>query len=85
VADNMESPENYDLSGVDGAGTFRNLAPGLKLKLADGARGEIVENPRDGAYLLVKILECPDDPDRVGEEEMVYFKEIESVSIPSES
>jgi hypothetical protein len=75
----METPKEYDLEGIDGAQTFRDLPEGLKIKLTNGAVGEIVGNPRDGAYLLIRFLESPEDPSKVGEEEIVYMTEIAGV------
>jgi hypothetical protein len=71
--------EQYDLTGVHGAETFRNLPEGLKIELNNGAIGEITGNPRDGANLLVTYLEYPDNPAKVGEEEAVYFLNVKRV------
>ncbi len=75
----METSKKYDLTGINGAQTFRDLPEGLKIKFTNGAIGEIVGNPRDGAYLLVRFLEHPEDPSKVGEEEVVYMAEVEGV------
>ena len=61
------------------AEVFRDLPEGLKLKLTDGALAEIVGNPRDGAILLLKILEHPNDPSRVGGEEAVFYTDVKEV------
>ena len=76
----MSAAKNkYDLSGVDGASQFRMLPEGLKLKMADGSLGEIIGNPHDGAYLLVRVLEDPKNPKRVGEEQPVFFTDVVDV------
>lgn len=75
----MAGPKRYDLSGPDGPAVFRELPEGLKIKLANGALGQIAGNPRDGAFLVVKILESPEDPSKVGEEEFVFFTEVRGV------
>lgn len=36
-------------------------------------------NPRDGAWLLIRFVEHPEDPSRVGEEDMVFFPDVEGV------
>lgn len=72
------SPE-YDLRGVHGAETFRDLPDGLKLALTDGAVGEIVANARDGAIVILRIIDDPKNPDRVGTEETVFFTEVRGV------
>lgn len=75
----MAGPKRYNLSGPDGPAVFRELPEGLKVKLANGALGEISGNPRDGAFLLVKILEDPEDPSKVGQEETVFFADVRGV------
>jgi hypothetical protein len=69
----------YDLTGVHGAETFRTLPEGLKIELKNGAIGEITGNPHDGAILLVTYLEYPDNPTKVGEEDAVYFLDVKRV------
>ncbi len=75
----METPKKYDLSGVGGAETFRDLPEGLRIKLTNGAIAEIIGNPRDGGNLMVRMLEHPDDPSMVGEEEIVFFTNVAEV------
>ncbi len=74
-----ESAKQYDLNGINGAQTFRELPEGLKLKLEDGTIGEIVGNPGDGAFVLLKILESPSNPARIGAEEAVFFTDVAEV------
>jgi hypothetical protein len=57
---------------------IRDLAPGTKLKLTNGAIVEVVMNANDGGWLLGRYLEHPDDPDLVGEEDWVYFGDVNS-------
>lgn len=75
----IEIDSEYDLRGVHGAETFRDLAEGLKLVLTDGAVGEITGNPRDGAIMIVRITDDPQNPSRVGTEETVFFTEVRGV------
>ena len=72
----MTTPKKFDLSGQHGAEVFRNLPEGTKLKLINGAVGEIAGNPHDGAYVLLLFLEHPQDPSKVGQEELVFFNEV---------
>jgi len=74
----VESSKKYDLSGVHGAETFRDLPEGLRLKLTSGAVVEIMGNPHDGAILLVKILESG-GPYNVGEEHAIFYPEVREV------
>ena len=68
-----------DLNGITGALAYLDLPEGAKLKRKDGAILEVTGNPRDGAWLMVKILENPGDPSQVGEEDMVFFVDVDSV------
>ena len=55
------------------------MPEGVKIRLMNGAVGEVVANPHDGAYVLVKFLEHPQDPAKVDEEEFVFFNEVKEV------
>lgn len=72
----MTEAHTYDLSGQHGAETFRSLPEGTRLTLLNGAVGEITANAGDGGFVLVKFLEHPKDPSKVGEEDYVFFNEV---------
>ena len=72
----MAETKLYDLSGQHGAEAFRTLPEGVKIVLLNGASGEVIGNPGDGGFVLVKWLEHPQDPTKVGEEEYVFFNEV---------
>jgi hypothetical protein len=55
---------------------FRELPPGARVELKRGATAEVVGNPGDGAWLLVRIVEAPADPSEVGSEELVFFTDV---------
>ena len=74
----------YDLTGVHGAEVFRDLPEGVHVHMADGSVGEITGNAGDGAWIMVKIITDEDDPGRVGEEEAVFFADVESAVRPGE-
>jgi hypothetical protein len=52
------------------------IEPGQRVRLSGGATAEVVDNPRDGAWLLLRYLEVPDEPELVGEEELVFWAEV---------
>ncbi len=54
----------------------RLLAPGAKIALVDGAVAEVVSNPMDGVWVFGRCLSSPDDPARVGVEEMIFAQDI---------
>lgn len=51
-------------------------AAGTKLRLANGATVEIVDNPRDGLWVMVRYLDSPEDPTLVGSEDMIFANDI---------
>lgn len=80
----MATTKEYDIQGIRGAEIFRALPPGVQLALSDGAVAEIVANAGDGAWVITTILEDPNNPDRVGTEEAVFFGDVLSATGPSE-
>ena len=72
----MTESKKYNLSGQHGAEVYRTLPEGTRITLLNGAVGEIIANPHDGGYILVKFLTHPQDPSKVGEEDYVFFNEV---------
>jgi hypothetical protein len=58
---------------------IRDLAPGTAVVLDNGAEAEIVDNPRDGMWLLARYLSSPRDSTLVGQEEMVFAQDVVAV------
>ncbi|WP_130648072.1 hypothetical protein [Egicoccus halophilus] len=76
---------DYNLKGMHGAEVFRDLPEGLTLRMTDGSEGKILANPGDGAFVMIEVTSDPNDPARVGEEETVFYSDVDSVvSIPGE-
>jgi hypothetical protein len=67
---------NPDVGNINDTVMFQHLPVGTRLKLRDGAIGEITGNPGDGGWLFVKIVESPERPSRIGEEEMAFCTEV---------
>ena len=76
----MESTKKYNIGGVHGAETFRDLPLGVKITMTSGMVGEIIGNPHDGAVMMIRITDYPDNPSRVGEEEYIFYTEVTEVS-----
>lgn len=57
----------------------RDLATGTSVVLGDGAVAEIVDNPRDGIWLLARYLSSPRDSTLVGREEMIFAQDVVAV------
>jgi hypothetical protein len=74
-----EASSGSDLEGNNAAVIYRDLPVGARVKHKDGAILEVTGNPRDGAWLLVRVVEAPNEPARVGQEEMVFFTDVVAV------
>jgi hypothetical protein len=74
-----QSSSAQDLRGNNAAVIYRELPVGARVRRKDGAILEVTGNPGDGAWLLVRIVEAPDDPASVGQEDMVFFTDVEAV------
>jgi hypothetical protein len=62
---------------------IRLLGPGTRVVLEGGATAEIVSNPLDGVWVFARYLTSPDDPGRVGSEEMIFAQDIVEIGGPS--
>jgi hypothetical protein len=58
---------------------IRVLEPGTRIALIDGSTAEIVSNPSDGVWVFARYLSSPDDPARIGSEEMIFAQDIVEV------
>ena len=76
----VQASKSGDLKGKDGAVIYRDLAPGVRVRMNDGAIVEVTANPHDGAWLLVRFVEHPKEPSRVGQEDMVFFTDVEALA-----
>lgn len=59
-------------SSVNDSILIRDLPEGSVIKLRNGATAEVTGNPRDGGWLFIKILDFPEDPSRVGSDDMAF-------------
>jgi hypothetical protein len=64
---------------MSGPVNIRDLAPGTSVVLANGAKAEIVDNPRDGVWLFARHLSSPADLTLVGQEEMIFAQDVIAV------
>ena len=62
---------------------IRDLAPGTSVVLVNGAEAEIVDNPRDGMWLLARYLSSPRDATLVGQEEMIFAQDVVAMGRPT--
>jgi hypothetical protein len=62
---------------VRGTGfNVREVPVGATVRLSNDATAEVIDNPRDGMWLLCRYLTSPDDPDKVGETEPVFVHDV---------
>ena len=62
---------------------IRTLGPGTRIVLEGGAVAEIVSNPQDGVWVFARFLTSPDDPGRVGSEDMIFAQDIVEIGAKS--
>lgn len=65
---------------MSGIVNVRQLAPGTRIVLADGAIAEVTANPADGVWLFARRLSDPGDPARPGEEEMIFAQDVAALA-----
>ena len=78
MPDPMQSKAE-DLMNINDTVILRNLPVGTKVGLRGGAVAEVTANPEDGGWIYVKFLESPDDPAKIGEEELVFCTDVVKV------
>jgi len=75
--DNTNDRSNANLiSNVNDTIIITDLPIGAKVKLRRGVIAEVTANPRDGGWIFVKYLEYPDDPSKVGEDDMAFCTDV---------
>jgi hypothetical protein len=72
-------PRAEDQMNVNDTVILRDLPVGTRVKLRNGAIGEVTGNPQDGAWIFLRYVESPKDPDKVGTEDMAFCTEVIAV------
>jgi hypothetical protein len=77
----MTEERSTSASNAARAGGFnlREVQVGATVRLVDGATAAVVDNPRDGMWLLCRFLLSPDDPGRAGVTEPVFVHDVAEV------
>lgn len=52
------------------------IEEGAAVRLVGGETAEVVDNPRDGMWILLRYTDVPEDPSRVGEEELIFWADV---------
>ena len=58
------------------------LEPGTRVCLVGDAIAEVIANPQDGVWLLLRYVAAPGNPDQVGAEEMVFAEDVLEIIEP---
>ncbi len=78
MADARE-PKAEEQMSINDTVIIRDVPVGAKVRLRSKAIAEVTANPQDGGWLFIKFLEFPDNPSRVGEEDMVFCTDVLAV------
>ena len=57
----------------------RTMADGTRVETTDGATAEVVSNPHDGIWLLIRYITNPEDPSLEGTEDMLWVDNVAGV------
>jgi hypothetical protein len=60
---------------------IRDLEDGMRVLTSGNAVAEVVSNPHDGMWVFVRYLEVPEDPGKVGAEELVLWEDFRGVIV----
>lgn len=73
-----EGPKRERTSKLQGDPSLDLLAirQGARVALVGGATAEVVDNPRDGMWILLKFIEVPEQPELEGTEELVFWADL---------
>ena len=52
------------------------LDPGANIMVSNGATAEVISNPKDGVWVVVKYLSSPSDLTLEGTEDMVFAQDV---------
>jgi hypothetical protein len=63
-----------------GGPMLREAPVGTKLMLTDASLVEVVGNPGNGGWVLVRYLESPTGSPAVGEEEWTFFTDVKDIA-----
>lgn len=57
----------------------QDLQEGARVRLRGGGSAEVTANPRDGQWIFVRYLEWPQDPSKVGSEDLAFCTDVVEV------
>ena len=72
----VQGGRSEDVSNTNDTVSLQDILEGSKVRLRSGAIAEVTANPRDGGWLFIRFLEHPDDPSKVGEDDMAFCTDV---------
>ena len=72
----VQEGRSEDVSNPGDTVALQDVPEGAKVMLSNGAIAEVTANPRDGGWLFIRFLEHPDDPSKVGEDDMAFCTDV---------
>ena len=72
-----DQSSSIDRGATNASVNVLDLEPGDKIALRDGAVAEVVANPKDGMWVLVRHITMPQDPSKEGTEDLAFAEDIE--------
>ena len=75
----VQGGKSEDVSNVDDTVALQDIPEGAKVRLRNGAIAEVTANPRDGGWIFIRFVECPEDPSKVGEDDMAFCTDVVAV------
>ncbi len=72
----VQEGRSEDVLGTSGTVALQDIPEGAKVRLRNGAIAEVTANPRDGGWLFIRFVEHPEDPSKVGEEDMAFCTDV---------
>ncbi|MPZ13846.1 MAG: hypothetical protein GEU73_05390 [Chloroflexi bacterium] len=55
---------------------IQDFPEGTKIRLRAGGVAEVIGNPRDGAWIFIRYLEHPEDPSKIGSEDLAFCTDV---------
>jgi len=72
----VQDGSSEDVSNVNDTLALQDIPEGTKVRLRSGAIAEVTANPRDGGWLFIRFIDHPDDPSKVGEDDMAFCTDV---------
>ena len=72
----VQEGRSEEVSNTNDTVSLQDIPEGSKVRLRGGAIAEVTANPRDGGWVFIRFIEHPDDPSRVGDDDMAFCTDV---------